>query len=82
MPVVRWVLVEEGGRLPEGAIQIGQEKDGKPLCVFSLSSHLRRRRTTALTWRRPFAVADSYAARAFHDGCASIGKTWADEKRA
>lgn len=34
VPVVRWVLVEEGGRLPEGAIQIGQEKDGKPLCVL------------------------------------------------
>lgn len=79
VPAVRWVLVDEGGRLPEGALQVGQEADGSPMCVWPGLSRVRSspRPLTRLVPRLP----SRYAARAFHDGCASIGKTWTNQER-
>jgi hypothetical protein len=78
VPPVRWVLVEQGGRLPEGALQIGYEQDGQALYVLFRSLLFKYP-----SRHRPLISPSlSYAARAFHDGCASIGKTWRDLNRA
>lgn len=82
LPAVRWVLVEEGASVPQGAIQIGQEDDGKPLCVLLSSLLISALWKAILMWRRLVLWIKRYAARAFHDGSASIGKTWPNEKRA